>query len=145
MAERDTEPKPFGKGALDGDLGSTTRAGRIRVLEDLIGDLEGSIRPVLQRLQALRGIVEQERDALFMEERRALRARERTQAMRQPAAPELPVPDQPTTPDKPTGADQAARLEPLMAKTSAASAGSGTKYSASSDGQSAVLQTPKTT
>jgi hypothetical protein len=136
MSEPDIEPKPFGKGALDGDMSSTTRAGRIRVLEDLIADLEGSIRPVLQRLQALRGIVEQERDALFMEERRALRARERVQGSgRVNGAPPLPPPmtaaDGPGEPDRRTWGDPPAPL------AGGASAGSRTQYSASSDGKSA--------
>jgi hypothetical protein len=91
--ERDaeSEPKPFGKGAEDGDLGGSTRAGRIRVLEGLIEDLEGSIRPTLERIRALRGIVEQERDALFLDERRAQRARERPTMDEQPAKPEQPL------------------------------------------------------
>lgn len=136
MAERDTEPKPFGKGALDGDMGSTTRAGRIRVLEDLIADLEGSIRPVLQRLQALRGIVEQERDALFMEERRALRARERVQGSGQVnAAPPPPPPL--TAADGPGEPDRRTWVEPPAPLAGGASAGSRTQYSASSDGTSA--------
>jgi hypothetical protein len=88
MADRDSEPKPFGKGLLDGNLGATTRAGRIRVLEGLIADLEASIRPVQERLAALRGVVEQERDALFMDERRAQRARERTDGAARPGGPE---------------------------------------------------------
>jgi hypothetical protein len=60
-SERDaeSEPKPFGKGAEDGDLGASTRAGRIRVLEELIDDLEASIRPTLERMRALRGVIEQ--------------------------------------------------------------------------------------
>jgi hypothetical protein len=78
--ERDSEPKSFSKGLLDGDSGVTSRVGRIRVLEGLIADLETSIRPVQERLRALQSIVDQERDALFMDERRAQRARERSEA-----------------------------------------------------------------
>jgi hypothetical protein len=113
------------------------------VLEDLIGDLEGSIRPVLQRLQALRGIVEQERDALFMEERRALRARERTQVVGQPVAPEQTTPPKrPKSPDQATGADQTAPPEPPLTKAAGVPAASQTQYSPSSDGRSTGKQTP---
>jgi hypothetical protein len=123
MADRDSEPKPFGKGLLDGNFGATTRAGRIRVLEGLIADLEASIRPVQERLAALRGVVEQERDALFMDERRAQRARERTESGARPGGPE----------QKPAAA--AGKERPL-----AHAAGAGTaapQYSADSGGAGA--------
>jgi hypothetical protein len=75
--ERDGEPKPFGKGAFDGDMGPSSRAGRIRVLEGLAADLEGRIQPVVDQITALRALIEQEREALFMDARRAQRALER--------------------------------------------------------------------
>jgi hypothetical protein len=123
MADRDSEPKPFAKGLLDGDLGATSRAGRIRVLEGLMADLDASIRPVQERLRALQSIVDQERDALFMDERRAQRARERAEA------DDKAMPKDPTT----AAASIAAKDRP-MAQAAAAATGARPKYPANSDG-----------
>jgi hypothetical protein len=122
MADRDSEPKPFAKGLLDGDLGATSRAGRIRVLEGLMADLDASIRPVQERLRALQSIVDQERDALFMDERRAQRARERAEA------------DDKAMPKDPATAASTAAKDRPMAQAAAAAAAARPKYPANSDG-----------
>ena len=89
-SERDNEPKPFGKGAFDGDLGPSSRAGRIRVLEGLATKLEIQIQPVLDELDALRAMIQEQREALFMDGRRAQRAMERVQIHDEGAAPPKP-------------------------------------------------------
>ncbi len=121
MADRDSEPKAYQKGLLDGDPGVTSRAGRIRVLEGLIADLEASIRPVHERLRALQSVVDQERDALFMDDRRAQRARERAEA------------DNKATPKEPTAtASTIVKDRPLAQAAGAGAARAG--YPAGSDG-----------
>jgi len=71
------DPKGSNKGGtMDG--GPMTRVGLVRTLETLIAQLEARILPVQEQIRALRIIVEQENDSLSLDQRRQIRARERS-------------------------------------------------------------------